>query len=356
MNKTITRQVFRWHSRLGLVSSLFVFVFFITGAIVVFNLELEKAQHPELLNVQPGSTLLTYDSIYRAVQVQRSDLYLYSFRRLPIRPDEAIEMRVYDPSDQSYPLLFVNPYTGRVNGLLKQSIYGFFISLHYTFYLGRIGELLAGIFAFALLGSIITGIFVYRKHILDVLLFRIFFRTKNWKTLSSSLHRIVGVWALVFHFILAFSGAYMMLYAFDLKAQFGNYNNGNPTSPPPLVTINLDDIIQATKEQLPEFKFTYMDFPRTTGSTIQVQGDLPGRWWLGTTATSAAYDYIDRKLVLLQREDQLGYWQQFEYGLYTFHYGQFGGLAIKLLYFIIGMAGVLLTVTGWLLRKRKTYK
>jgi len=353
MNKKITRQVFRWHSRLGLISSLFVLIFFLTGTVIVFNLELEKAEHPELLTVMPGSRILSYDSIYRSVQQQRPDLYLYSFRRLPARPDETIEMRVYDPSDKTYPLLFVDPYTGKVVGLLKQSIYGFFITLHYTFYLGKIGELLAGIFAIALLGSILTGAFVYRKHLLDVLFFRIYFRTKNWRTLSSSLHRIVGVWALFFHFVLAFSGAYMMLYAFDLKAQFGSESSSTNVMSPPKLAVNLDKAIKATQARIPNFRFTYMDFPRVEEGTLRVQGDLPGRWWLGNTATVVSYDYTNGRIRELVREDELGWKDQFDYSLYTLHYGQYGGRFIKILYCLLGLAGSLLTITGWLLWKRR---
>jgi uncharacterized iron-regulated membrane protein len=58
---------------------------------------------------------------------------------------------------------------------------------------------------------------VYRKFIWKVLTFRVKVNRKNWRTISSDLHRIVGVWSLALNVIVFFTGFWMNLFAFEKK-------------------------------------------------------------------------------------------------------------------------------------------
>ena len=208
----LSKRLFRIHSWLGLVSGACVLVFFVTGAILVFGVELNRWERPDLFKVSPQGTYQSYDALYRSALQQRPAYFIYSLRYIPQKSDETIEMRIYDPKSKEYGLLSQNPYTGEILGeSFNSTVYDILLKLHYTFYLGRVGELLAGIFALALLGSVFTGAIVYRKNIGKVLLFRVKLKLTNWRILSSGLHRILGVWALLFNVILGFSGFYMML-------------------------------------------------------------------------------------------------------------------------------------------------
>jgi uncharacterized iron-regulated membrane protein len=349
------RKVFQWHKWLGIIAGLFVLIFFISGAVIVFSRSLDTLEHPHLFKVQPTGKPLTYDALYRMAVLQRPDLYIYSFRYIPALPEETIEMRVYDPSDKTYPLLYINPYTGKVLGVKKHSVYDFFMTLHYTFYLGRIGELLAGIFALALLGSIITGTLVYRKHIVGVLLFRVPLRLHNWRVAASGLHRYLGVYTLLFNLVLAFSGFYMMLYAFDLKTQFGVKEDGMP-KPPPLVHVNIDSAMMAMKKIMPGVAINYVDFPRVEGSELTISGDAPGGWLWGEYNNKVAFHYSTGAVLNTFEEAQLSFKEKFEYALYTLHFGQYGGMAVKVLYAVFSLAGVCIVVSGFLLYGRKWLK
>ncbi len=353
--KRFTRQLYQWHKWLGIIAGLFVLVFFISGGVIVFSRSLDAWENPQLYKVTPKDTPLPYDTLYRMAQQQQPDLYLYSFRHMPQTPEESIEMRVYDPSSKTYPLLFLDPYTGKVLGVKRHSVYDFFMKMHYTFYLGRVGELLAGIFALALLGSVITGTIVYRKYVLGVLLFRVPLRLQNWRVAASGLHRYLGVYTLLFNVVLAFSGFYMMLYAFDLKAQFGATSNAVPQTPPQ-VLVNVDSAMHVMQRRMPGVSINYVDFPRDVAGKLNINGDAPGGWLYGNYNNRMEFDYRTGAILSEFRESDLSGKEKFEYALYTLHFGQYGGMGIKVLYAFFALAGVLIVVSGFLLYMRKNGK
>jgi uncharacterized iron-regulated membrane protein len=349
------RRIFSVHSWLGLIAGLFILTFFLTGAVIVFREEINRWEHPHLHVVMPEWSKIGYHQIYERVRTQRPDLYLYSFRHIPKKPDETIEMRIYNPATDKYGLLYANPYDGKVLGVTFLSVYDFLLTLHYQFWLGKVGELLAGIFALALVGSVLTGFYVYRKFIWKALTFRVGFNWKNWRTASSSLHRILGAWGLVFNFILAFSGFYMMLYAFDLKAQFGGNASKQPEVPP-VFTVHLDSLIAHTEAAL-QGRFHYLDFPREPAQPITVHAQSSNHSWLwGDYNNYIEYDRQTGTTQKIFREAELSAWTKFEYALYTLHFGQYGGMGIKLLYAFFGLAGAALSISGFLLWYRRKNK
>jgi uncharacterized iron-regulated membrane protein len=351
----LSRWIFRVHSWLGLIAGLFILSFFLTGGIIVFREELNKAENPHLFIVERDGQYLPYDSLYRLAMRQSPHLYLYSYRYIPQKADETIEMRVYDTAVNRYPLLYLNPYNGKVLGVENSSTYDILLRLHYQLFLGKIGEFLAAIFALALLGSLLTGVIVYRKFFWKALFFRIPLKFSNWRVASSNLHRIIGSWALLFNFILAFSGFYMMLYVFDVKSHFQPAGS-EVVGPPPEVKVNIDSLIAKAESIIEGFEFHYLDFPRKQTDAIRVTGKSKA-WLFGDYNNAVSFDYTTGEVKEVFREEALTAKEKFEYALYTLHYGQYGGKAIKILYSFFAFAGAVLTVTGFFLfYKRRLLK
>lgn len=348
-----SRFLFSVHSWLGLIAGVFILSFFLTGSVIVFRKELNEWQHPQMHTVsEQNAGYLPYNELYNSAKRQRPGLYLYSFRYIPKKKTETIEMRIYNPASKKYGLLYLDPYNGNVLGTTwNNSLYDVMLTLHYTFFLGKAGELLAAIFALALIGSVITGLIVYRKHIGRMLTFRLKMNWRNWRMVSSNLHRIIGVWALLFNLVLSVSGFYMMLYAFDLKAQFGS-NASTSVSTPPAVQQNLDSLIQQTEVLLNDGEFHYLDFPRNEGEPVTVYTD-GGFWLWGDYSNKVEFDNPTGAVRRVFHQSQMSFREKMEYALYTLHYGQYGGTLVKLLYCIFGLSGAILSITGFALWYRK---
>jgi uncharacterized iron-regulated membrane protein len=345
------RQLFSIHSWLGLLGGGIMLLFFLTGGIIVFREELNGWENPHLFRVAPQAQRLPYDQLYREARRQAAGVYLYSFRYIPRTAEETLEMRIYDPARQQYGLLYQNPYNGQVLGTTFRSAYDVLLTLHYTFYLGRVGELLAAIFALALVTSLVTGTLIYRKFLWKALTFRVRIKWKNYRTASSDLHRVLGVWSLLFNLVLAVSGFYMLLYTFDLKTHLGS--NPEPVAPPPAFPLDLDQAIRTALGQIPDMQLTLIDFPSGEGQPLVVRGDTPGNWLLGDFNNSVGFDYRSGRQLTVSREEDMSGKEQLEYALYTLHFGQYGGMGIKLLYSFFALCSAVISITGFVLWWRK---
>jgi uncharacterized iron-regulated membrane protein len=143
-----------------------------------------------------------------------------------------------------------------------------------------------------------------------------------------------------------------MLYAFDLKAQFGPESAAVPARPPRM-QVNLDSLLVRTRAHIPGIDIRYLNFPRTPGAPVTVMGDTPGGWLWGELVNYVESDYTTGEAQKIFREAELSPGEKVEYALYTLHYGQYGGKAIKALYAFFGLAGAVITVTGFLLWWRR---
>ncbi|AYA36705.1 PepSY domain-containing protein [Hymenobacter oligotrophus] len=349
----IKRRLFTLHSWLGLVCGAFILVFFCTGSLMVFREELNQQLHPELFRVAVGERRLGYDELYRRAKAAEPAAQFYSFRYIPQAPNESLEIRIYE--NQEPGRLFVNPYTGQVLGKSFGSFTDQLIILHYSFFMGKLGEALAGVFAIALLGSVLTGFVVYRKHLLDALLLRTAIRWKNWRTASSGLHRVLGSWALVFNVVLAGSGLWMSWDAFDLKKIFAD-DKEKKEKALPTVAANLDVLIAEAQRLEPGLELVRVNFPRKPEASVAVLGRAPSSAWIwGRTASKVEFGNAAGAVQVRKvfREQNLRPAERFDFALRTLHYGQYGGLAIKIIYSLLALSSAVITVTGFLLWWRR---
>jgi len=347
------RRLFALHSWLGLLAGSFILVFFCTGALMVFREELNEVSHPELFQVKAQGRPLSYDTLYRMARKQAPAAVFYSLRHIPQTPTETLEIRIYEAGE--YGRLFVNPYTGRVLGKSFNSFTDALIILHYSFYLKHVGEALAGFFAICLLGSTITGTVVYRKSLLKVMLFRQRVSWRNWRAASSGLHRVLGVWALLFQLLLASSGLWMSWDAFDLQKILGSEEK--PQTALPAVSANLDLLIQEAVRQVPGLRLTRVNFPRKPDAPVSILGTSPADSWLwGGSVNKVEFANAAgaAQLRKLTRQQDLKPLEKLDMALRTLHFGQYGSLGTKILYSLLALSSAVITITGFIIWFRRS--
>lgn len=352
---SFTRRLFTWHAWLGLVAGAFILVFSLTGAALVFNKEIDRSLNQRQRVVaapRAGQSPLPYDALYARARTYaaRRGYTVGAFRELPEHPTETLDVLLV--KGEEYQSVFQNPYTGQLLGPQQRELTRWLLELHYTFLLGRTGEVLASVFGLALVGSVLTGLAVYRKHLLPVLLFRQRISWKNWRTAASGLHRVLGVWTWLFNLVLAVSGVYFMLYLLTPAAW--QEPEAAAARPAAAVGVSLDAVVRRAQARVPGLRVTYLNFPRTAANTTgQLYGDLPGRWWLGEWATTVTYDARTGVITAVEREDALPVLAQVGPALGVLHFGQYGGLAVKLLYCACGLLTAVISLTGFALWWRR---
>ncbi len=347
------RTLFKIHSLAGLLTGLLLLVVSASGCLLVFAEEIDRALHPAVVRVAPAGTPLPLEKIYRQARADFPRIGYVRFRTLPKTPRSAIEMSLERGTDWYF--AYYNPYTGRLLGVRNADTYflGWLLNLHYRLLAGKTGEYVVALLAMGLVLSTLTGLIVYRKHLLKVLLFRQAFACTNWRTASSSLHRFVGVWSLVFNLVIALTGFWMLRHLFtELPA--GNQPEGITANWP--LSFPVDVYVQRAGAALPGLIPYGVRLPQQGTETVLVFGRVGGGPLLHNEySSSVALHPATGRIVSVHDARQGSFTEQLDTIALPLHAGQYGGLLVKILYCAGGLMPGLLSLTGGLLWLRRTH-
>jgi len=361
--KRLTKISFKLHGWLGIAAGIFFLLYGISGSLLVFRHELERYFNPELHCLVPAAKKLPADELYRMVLHSHPNLKKLVLHDFPRDRYDSYEFMLYKRqqkvSDNYLYYVFVNPYNGKI---LREGGYDQFspsflrwvYTLHYSLQLGVPGMLISGILGLVMLLSLITGTVIYRKHFWKALRFRAGLNFKSYRTGISSLHRIIGVWALLFNIILFFTGFWMLREYFSpamwvLPKQQANYE----------VPANIDHLVSLACKTIPGFVPIAVNIPTVKGADILLRGQMPQTSNVllkgkasGITFDAQTGEMKDKKVI-----DEQGLSERLEYMAYELHAGAFGGDILKWIYVLFGLTPGFLSISGALLwLKRKKYR
>ena len=369
--KRIKRNLFKLHSWLGLITGIFLVLLGLSGSVLVFRTELDEFANQELLHIAHSQdSQKPNDALMRCYQIITSrypDLDGIAWLNPDAGPDKAYNFRIYfnDKRLMTYDLALIsfNPYTAEIlrEGPASQftpSLIEWLFQFHFSFQLGIPGAALTAFFGITMLLSLITGGVIYKKMIWKVLSFQIRINRKNWRTISSDLHRIVGVWSLLLNLVIFFTGFWMNLFAFEAK----NWQKELvPTRPNSLMSQPADKMYQKALQGMPEIEPTYVYLPTQPERKFEVRGYDKGQLMLWGASNSVRIDQKTGKILQVIRLADKSWQERVEATFHPLHVGNYGGVVIKIIYVIIGLTPGLLTITGFLLwwrrkmSKRKLY-
>lgn len=354
--------VFSLHSWLGLITGIFLLLLGLSGSGIVFLKEIDHAINAKLLKVVPLEKPLPLDTFYREISRRHPNLTGISWLNPAAKPDEAYEFRLYqnDGKISTYDLgmVTINPYTAQIlrEGNLREfnpSLMYWLVQFHWSFQLGIPGLLAAAVFGITMLFSMLTGIVIYRKFIWKVLTFRVKMNLKNWSTTASSLHRIVGVWALAFNLVIFFTGFWMNKFAFD-PAYWKRQTIAAPVNI--LSTKPIDSMLSVALSNMPDLIPQSISFPTQKEKNFKVSGPVRGQSPVFYSGNSVVISAVSGKLLSIDRLADKGFWEKVEETFFALHVGNFGGIPVKVMYVIIGLLPGLLSITGFILWWRKFKK
>lgn len=364
MNKgTLTRWVFRLHSWLGLITGLFLILLGLSGSVLVFRHELDHWANRELLHTPSSDQPFPPDVLsrcYRTIAERYGDLDGIAWLNPGAGPGEAYNFRIYfnDTRLFTYDLALItfDPHTGAIlregpSSAFTPSFIEWLLQFHFSFQLGIPGAALTAVFGITMLLSLMTGLIVYRKMIWKVLCFRVKINRKNWRTLSSDLHRIIGIWTLLLNAVIFFTGFWMNLFAFQPKTWRAETVSTKPNT---LMAVSPDDLFQRALQVFPDLRPTYVYLPTQPTRPFEVRGYTDQQWKIWGSSNAVKMDQKNGKVVKLIRWEDKLLGEQLESAFFALHVGNYGGLPVKILYALLGLTPGLLSITGFLLWWRKT--
>jgi uncharacterized iron-regulated membrane protein len=361
-NTRIKRSLFRLHSWLGLGSGIFLMLLGLSGSILVFRTELDHFFNKEILHVVPQEGGLPRGGLARCYSVitdKYPNLDGIAWLNPDAKPDEAYDFRIYynDTRLLTYDLALISfdPYTGAIlregpASKFTPSFIEWLFQFHFSFQLGIPGAALTAIFGITMLLSLITGAIVYKKMIWKVLTFRIKINRKNWRTITSDLHRIVGVWSLLLNAVIFFTGFWMNMFAFKPKTW---QNELVPTYPNTVIAIPPDQMFRQALDVAPYLEPTYVYLPTQPARKFEVRGYEKNQWKLWGAGNSVRMDQQTGDILQVNRLADKPLGERIEATFLPLHIGNFGGIPVKVIYVIIGLSPGLLAITGFMLWWRR---
>ncbi len=374
----LNRKLFAIHSWLGLFLGIFFLLISISGAISVFRFELNSLIYGRKMDykLEKNRKRLSYDTIFSIAKKDFPAMPYYVcgfdevYKNKPafFSGVDHVEPQLFTTSMQ-YRVNNLNPYTGErlleANSNGKNNIIDWIMGFHYSLAFGEGGELFVVLLDFALLASLITGFIFYRKHIIKVLTFKEKIKFSNWRLATSGLHRVVGVWALLFNFLIFGSGIYYQK-KFFVEKWWDKYTHTTHEAKHqhhkiqyPLSGISLDSLRTIAVKKFPSMKFDIVSVNSGEDGSITA---------FGTAQESMFFAYGNYALVNFDSAgrftntvytpwEKLSASEKFDnINFSLFHTGWALGTVGKTIWCIMGFTPAFLSITGFLLwyRKRKT--
>lgn len=348
MNKRFLLSIHKW---LGLIAGIFILIMGITGSILVFDDEIEHFIQRDVIYQPDSGQPVSLDNAYASIIGKHSN-WDVRFTVIPAKADRTIEAEIRRPDDRRY--LYLHPVTGEImRDIDSESTFSYWmLKLHYQLHSGFIGEIILLIAGLMFICSLITGFWFYRKAIRRVLTFKIRPRFRNLQSASSELHRSVGVWALIFNLITAVTGVVILVII--VLTHVESEGKPPPLPDPPAVEASLDKVIETARESNPGFDPSYMRMPAQPDRQITLYGhmdtDLPIHYEFSNYVQFDPGAGTESNAFFIRNQPVSTHLLSFTYPL---HFGDWGGIIIKILYCLFGLAPAILSITGFIIWRQR---
>lgn len=345
------------HSITGLFAGLFILALSLSGTVLVFRDSIDAFQQPIVMPTRVPVKKLAVDSCYKIMQYK----YPHAVISSCLVAENELQPFSFSIYDSSYLngtkalQVFLHPQTGAVLKLrggsedLQHNFMSWLAAFHNSFHAGKTGEWLLGFFAIIFALSLITGIILYRKNIVAVLLFN----KTVWKT--NNLHQLIGTWALLFNLMMAVTGFWMQRYVFK-KEFYKSYDWVNSIKPSPDLSFNFDSAYTSLQKRHPNFTGYVIYFAQSTKGKTAIYGNnntnayIHSKKFADVIALDSSGAIANTRFI-----NEISADDRYDIINSQLHMGKYGGAGIKIIYGCFGLSAALLSITGFLLwvKRRK---
>jgi len=352
-NVFLRKAIFQVHLWTGVLVGLYVFVVCVTGAALVFRIDLQRALHPDLFTPAVGTPADAATILESVRGAFPGDRVSGIDAPTTVRPTYL----AYVVRGGTFLTLLVDPVSGRVLGELPQkSLVRTVQDLHFDLLAGRTGRVVNGAGALLLLGLCLSGLVIWWPGIPNWRRgFTIDFR-RNWKRITWDLHSATGIWTVAMMAMWAITGIY-----FAFPTQFRTAVNA--MSPLTVVATPQSDsagsnaapptwraLIAMASERIPDQHVARVVTPYDGKAAFLVMFSPVAPYSAGGAALTSVYldQYTGEVLEAAANTDRsvgdvIMRW------IAPLHVGNFSGNGVRAAWLILGLSPPLMFVTGFIM-------
>ena len=347
-----TRGWFRVHSFVGVITGLMLFVICWSGTFAVVAHELDWLATPEARMSSDGGTRASWGAWLEAVKREYPQAKV---RRLEApRFRESAAVAVIDLPHQELVRVYLQPHTAEVLGHWSYfTLQRFFRNLHSYLFLPEIGSYLVAFFSLTLLVSMISALFFYKRWWTRFLRFK----TGPGRVFWSEWHKTSGLWSLWFMGVLALTGLWYLFemtrsdwldgtFSFAGTGDYAVHFIPKPQSDPEQPELPLDSLIERVREVRPELEIRMVNLVNSHEGALYVQGQTD-HVLLGDRANQVHLDRRSGAILYNQNASDYPLYWRWSDTADPLHFGDFGRLWSKAVWFLFGLllCGLILTGT-----------
>lgn len=350
------KQSLAAHSWLGLACGVLMYLVCLSGTLTVFYPEFERWEQPaapEMASVVPETLERAYRRALSAGLEPTHHMYLQL-------PRDDLPRAAVSSENQGW---FLQP-DGSLGAEVDHDWTHFLINLHLYLHLpDAFGMIVVSGLGALLFALILSGLLAHPRLFRDAFMLR---RGGSRHLEQADLHNRLSVWGAPFHLMIALTGAYFG-FAGLLAALFGAvWYEGDESrvladafGAPPAIQesgseLQIARALRALREIAPEARPTLLTIEDADSDKpwMVIAARHPERLiWAENYRFNADGDYLGK---VGFSDGDIG--RQAIYSVYRLHFGHFGGLPVKGLYALLGMALTIIAVSGiniWLARRRQ---
>jgi uncharacterized iron-regulated membrane protein len=387
MSNRIYNTLFHTHTVSGLLISVGLYVIFFAGSFSFFRDEIVGWERNESLvhsRFEDMDLNLMMDTLNQRQENYGRDISFskyYEDRRINVNYTASKDTTAAQEEKKgrrgNFFYMNVDDYK-TYDYASNYSIGEFLYRLHFLAQLnlyGRSGYMIAGIISFFFLFAIVTGVLVHWKKIISN--FYLFRPGASFKNLWTDAHTALGIIGLPYQFVYAVTGVFLIIgttimsppvvsffYDGNTEKMYEDFGYKAPEYPLAMdkleTDIDLNAFVTKTKAHWPDFKITGINLYSYGDANMQVEvagvpeyhRKLLGEGKLLFNAQSGEVlseknpfthtSYIEGATGLMDR----------------LHFGDFGGIGLKVVYFILGLISCFVIISGiliWLVARDKKH-
>ena len=358
-SKDIVRKAISAHSALGLVCCALLYLICATGTAIVLYEEfqrLEQLDAPEMSAIDAASVQRGIENVLASEKGKPATTHLYVHL-----PSEALPRTTITTDTQAVHI----DRQGEILVPEENAWAEFLLALHYRLNLPALyGMTLVGLFGAMIVALAVSGIIAHPRIFRDA--FRLRAR-RNDEISTLDWHNRLAVWTLPFALAISLTGAMIGLfyvsggivaetaYGGDSEAAlapiFGEEAPQDPASAP---VADARPALAHMARAYPEVEpyYVILHDPRTAGQHIQIVGEHPRRLIFGEYYAYGPDGEFHGTTGLA--DGSIG--QQLAASTYNLHFGNYGGLPVKIAYIAFGLALTAVVATGtfiWLNKRAR---
>lgn len=344
--QSLVKRALSAHATLGIAISAVLYIICLSGTVSVFKDEIHRIEQrgePSVSFLSPAAAQVTAANGILA-DPETAHLYIHM-------PTAQYDRAIVETDNKE---TYVDA-EGEMSGKAAHLWSNFLIDLHYYLHLPKsFGMIVVAIFGVFLFAMSITGFIAHPRVFKDAFAFR---RSKSEQIKQVDLHNRLSVWTAPFHISNSLSGAMIGLAVFsiaalaplkydgDREAVYSPVYGAEPVvdeGVAPLARIDLALDYMAKKHPDKPVVYVILHDPQTAGQYLQIMAAHPRRLIYAEKYNfNGQGDFLD---TTGSADGTVG--QQVADSVYKVHFGQFGGMPVKIAFGIFGICLMFIISAG----------